>query len=141
MEEAAVHARALQIAHGAAVAVGQDGFGAELSGDGFQSRGDFFERFFPGDAREAAFALWSDAALRIQQAVGRVFAFEIASDLAAEKAARDGMLGIATQAAAFAVLDVDQEGSRRRGNRERRRNGGCLRAKRDYNKQVLGARC
>ena len=31
-------------------------FGAELGGDGFEARGDFVERFIPGDALEAAFA-------------------------------------------------------------------------------------
>ena len=52
-----------------------------------------------------------DAPLRIEQAVGRVFALQIAGDFAAQKSARDGMLGIAAQAGAFAVLDVDQQGA------------------------------
>src|SRR5258708_593696 len=54
MEEAAVHAGALQETHGAAVAIRQDGFGTGRGGDGFETRGDFIERLIPGDAREAA---------------------------------------------------------------------------------------
>ncbi len=109
MEEAPVHAGALQVTHRAAVAVGQDGFGAEFGGDGLQARGDFVESFVPRDARKAAFAFRADAALRVEQAAGRVLALEIAGDFSAQESAGDGMIGIAAQAAAAAVFDVDQQ--------------------------------
>ena len=69
MEEAAVHAGAVEQAHGAGVAVGQNRFGAELLRDGGQAARDGVERFVPGDAREAAFAFGAGAPLRIEQAV------------------------------------------------------------------------
>ena len=44
--------------------------GPNSRGDGLEARGDGVERFVPGDALEAAFALGADAPLRIEQAVG-----------------------------------------------------------------------
>jgi hypothetical protein len=81
----------------------------EFSSNGFEPISDFFEGFFPTDAREPAFALRSNAALRVEKPFGRVLALEIAGDLAAEETPCDGMAWIATEAAAFAVLDVDQQ--------------------------------
>ena len=43
------------------------------------------ERFVPGDALEFAFAFSADALLRIQQPVGRVFAFQVSRHFAAQE--------------------------------------------------------
>jgi hypothetical protein len=47
--------------------------------------------------------------LRIEKAVGRVLTLEVAGDFPAEKAARHGVIGILTQAAALAIFDVSQQ--------------------------------
>ena len=111
MEEAAVHAGAVEQAHGAGVAVGQNRLGAVLLRDGGQAARDGVERFIPGDAREAAFAFGAGALLRIEQAVGRIFALQILRDFAAQEPARDGMGGVAAQAGGAAVFHVDQQGA------------------------------
>ncbi len=102
MKEAAVHACAVEQAHGAGVAVGQDGLGAELGGDGAEAGGDGVEGFVPGDALEAAFAFGADAALGIEQAAGGVFALQVLRHFAAEEAAGDGMGGVAAEPGARA---------------------------------------
>ena len=53
-----------------------------------------------------AFAFSADAALWIEQAVGRVLAIEIARDLRAKKSAGDGVIGIATKSRGLAVAMV-----------------------------------
>ena len=72
MEEAAIHPAAVQQPHGARIAIRQDRFGPVLRRDRFQPLRDGVQRFVPGDAFEAAFALRADAPLRIEQAVGMV---------------------------------------------------------------------
>ena len=85
--------------------------GPNSRGDGAQARGDGVERLVPGDALEAAFAFGADAPLGIEQAVGRVFALEVLRHFAAQKAARDGMVGIAAQPGGAVVFHGDQEGA------------------------------
>ncbi len=97
MEEAAVHAGAIQQAHRSGVAVGQDGFGPEFVGHRLQALGDGVERLVPGDPLEAAFAFGADALLRIQQPVGMILAFEILRDFAAKKAASYRVVRVAAQ--------------------------------------------
>ena len=109
VEEAAVHAAAVEQAHGAGVAVGQDGFGAELVRDRAQAFGDGVERFVPGDALEASRALGAHAALRIEQPLRVIFALEILRHFAAEEAARYGVVRIAAQTGGMVVLHGDQE--------------------------------
>jgi len=111
MEKAAVHARALQETHRAAIAIRQNGFGAELGGDGFETRGNFIERFIPGDTREAALAFGANAPQRIQKPLGRIFTLQIAGDFAAQKSAGYGMRGIAAKPGTFAIFDIDEQGA------------------------------
>src|ERR1017187_8055022 len=111
MEEAAVHAEAVEESHGAGVVVGENRLGSVLLGDGGEALGDGVERFVPGDAREAAFAFGADALLRIEQAAGRVFALQILRDLPAQEPARDGMGGISAQMRGAAVLNVYEQGT------------------------------
>ena len=77
--------------------------------DGEQAVGDGIERFVPGDAFEAAFALGADAPLRIEQAIGVILALEIPGDFAAEKSARDRMRRVATQLRAASVIDINEQ--------------------------------
>src|SRR5512141_1077347 len=98
MEEAAVHAGAVEQSHGAGVAVGENRLGSVLPRDGGEALGDSVERFVPGDACETAFAFGADALLRIEQALGRVFALQILRDFTAQESAGDGMAGVPAQA-------------------------------------------
>ncbi len=83
--------------------------------DGAQARRDGVERFFPRNPLEAALALRAHALLRIEQAVGRIFALKILGHFTAQEAARDGMIGVAAQAsgadAFLAILYMDQYGA------------------------------
>src|SRR5579859_638784 len=58
-----------------------------------------------------AFAFGAHAPKRIEQPFGRIFAFQIAGDFAAQKSARYRMLGIAAKPGALAIFDVDEEGA------------------------------
>lgn len=109
VEKAAVHAVALQQAHGAAVTVGQDGFGAGLGGDGAEPRGDFVERFVPTDAFKTAFAFAANAPLRIEQAQRRIFALQILRHFAAQEAPRHRMRRVAAQFCAPPIFHRDQQ--------------------------------
>ena len=109
VKETAIHAGVVEQPHGPGVAIGQDGFGAELGGDGLEARGDGVQRIIPGDALEAAFAFGADAALRIEQALGVILALQILRHFAAEKAAGDGVGRIAAQFRAAAVFHRDHE--------------------------------
>ena len=93
VEEAAVHAGAVQQAHGAGVAVGQHRLRSELIGDRHEFSGDRVQRFVPGDAGEPAVAFCADALLRIEQTVRRILAVQVSGHFAAEKAASDGVIG------------------------------------------------
>jgi len=104
MKKTAVHRGVAQLADGSGVAVGQDALGAMLVGDLLEPRSDLVQRLVPGDAFEGLglAALWQRsfwnaclAAHGIEQAIGRVDAVEILRHLAAEKAARDRVRGIA----------------------------------------------
>ncbi len=59
--------------------------------------GDCVQGFVPGDALESALTFRAGAPLRIEQAIGRIFAFQILRDFAAEESARNGMIGIAAK--------------------------------------------
>ncbi len=93
-EEPAVHAREVEQAHGARVAVGADRFGPiRRVDDGLELRGDGRERLVPRDAlpRALAGALAADAAMRIHHAVGGVGAVEVARHLGAQRAIGEGV--------------------------------------------------
>ena len=110
MEEAAINAGALEDAHGARVAIGQDRFRAGFGGGGLEARCYFVERVVPGDAGEAAFALRAGATERVKKAVGRVLVFEIAGYFGTEETLGNGVGWVATEATAAAgIVDVNQE--------------------------------
>ncbi len=110
MEEAAVHRAVLQQAHRAGVAVRQDGLRAVgRRGDVREPVGDGRERLVPRDAREAAFALATDAAHRMQHALVRVRAVEVAGHLRAQHAGRGRMVGRTADGDRAAVLDGGQQ--------------------------------
>ena len=111
VKEPAIHARTVQQPHGSGVAIGQDGLGSEFICDGAQTAGDGIQRFVPGDALEAPLALGPDAALRIEQASRRIFAFEVLRHFTAEKSAGHGMRGVAAELGGVAVVDGDQQGT------------------------------
>ena len=104
-----IHGIALNEAERARVGVGEDRLRA-VGGipDGAELRGDFVERFVPGDALESPFAFFADAAQRVHQALAVIRAFEVAIDLRAEKAARDGMIGIAGDANRATIANGDE---------------------------------
>ena len=85
--------------------------GAEFADNGVEPGSDLIERLVPTDSFEAAFALHTHAPLGIEQSIGRIFALEITADLGAEKAARDGMIGVATKLGGAAILHRDQHGA------------------------------
>src|SRR5471030_359782 len=87
MEEARRHGLALQQAHGAAVAVGQNRLRCALS-ERFQAGGDGLQRLVPTDALELALALLADAAQRMQQTVDVVGALGVACYLGTQHASR-----------------------------------------------------
>jgi hypothetical protein len=98
MEEAAIHARAVQQPHSARVAVRQNRPGAVFRSRRPQALRDRLQSFVPRDAREAAAALAPGAPLRVQQAVRVVFALRVLRHFAAQKVARNRVRGAAAQA-------------------------------------------
>ena len=97
VEEARRHALALQQAHRAGVAVGQDRLRV-ARGDRLQPTGDVGQRLVPARRLEAARALRAHAAQRRQHALGVMGALGVARDLGAERAVRRHMLGAALDA-------------------------------------------
>ncbi len=94
MKEAPIHRAVLQQAHRSGVRVRQDGLRTVgRGGDRAESCRDRPERLVPGDALEAAGPLRADAAHRMQHALVRVRAVEVAGDLGAERAGGRRMIG------------------------------------------------
>src|SRR5256885_232654 len=81
VEEAPVHALALHQAHGACVAVGQDGFGIARR-QGLQARGDVGQRLVPAHGLELPGTLGSHAAQRGEHTLGVVAALGVLLTLA-----------------------------------------------------------
>ena len=115
VEEARRHAVALHQAHGAGVAVGQDGLGLPRR-DGRQPRGDGGQRLVPADGLEAALALAAHALQRREQALRAVGALGVAADLGAQHAVRGRVVGVAGHA-------DHALGTRRAGHRDAQRAG------------------
>src|SRR5271165_4281494 len=111
MEETALHARALQQAHRAGIAIRQDGFCAVVTGDGRQAMRDGIQRFIPTDALKPSFAFSADPFLRIEQAVGRILAVQVPGHFAAQEAAGYGMIRVAAEMAALPLFHVDEQGT------------------------------
>src|SRR5262249_59104572 len=103
MEEAPVHAAAVEQPHGPGVAVGQDSLGAIFPRDCLQPLRNRIKRFVPGDALEFSFALAAGALLREEKALGMIFAFEVLRYFSAEEAACDGMSRVSAQAGGVVV--------------------------------------
>jgi hypothetical protein len=105
VEETPVHRLALHQAHGAGIAVGQDGLGASRARrHDAQARGDVVERLVPAHGLEAALALGADAAQRLQQALRVRAALQVARHLGAQHAPGVRMRRVALQARGDAVL-------------------------------------
>ncbi len=92
MEEAPVQALALHQAHGAGIAVGQDG-ARIIGGNVAEPGGNGVERLVPRDALEAPLALAADTFHRMQQALVGIHAIEIVRDLGAQRAVGEGHVG------------------------------------------------
>src|SRR5437016_4389113 len=96
MEEAPVHARALDDALGAGVTVGEDRLRALIRiRNCLQPRRDLVQRRVPGDALEPPLALAPDPPLRVLQPLGAVDSLQVARHLRAEEASRERMAGVA----------------------------------------------
>ena len=70
-----------------------------------EARGDGGQRLVPADAFELSLALAPDAPQRMENALVRIRAIEVARDLGAERAARGRMQRIARDFHRAAVLD------------------------------------
>ena len=110
VEEARRHRLALQQAHGAGIAVGQDGLRV-ARGNRLQACGNVAQRFVPRHANELAAALGADALERVLQALGVVGALGVAADLGAQHALRGGVRRIALDAHHTATLHGDAHGA------------------------------
>ena len=98
MEEPPVEACIHELAHRAGIAVGQDGLWPVFGGrDLLEPAGDFADGVGPGDALELPVPLLAGAAQGVEQTLGVVDAIEIAGDLLAQEAAREGMVAVAAE--------------------------------------------
>ena len=95
LEEASGYPLLLQPAHRAGIGVGQHGLGSPFVDDALQPGRDRPECLLPGDALEAAAALRPHAPQRMRQPVGVVYPLQITVNLAAQRALRDGVIGVA----------------------------------------------
>jgi len=110
VEEAAVHSRAIEEAHGAGVGVRQDGLCTVFCGNGFQFGRDGVDGLGPGDATELAAAFGANAGERVEEAVWVVFAVEVFGDFAAEETLSDGVIGVAFEAGGVSgFVDLDED--------------------------------
>ena len=112
MEEAAIHAGAVEESHSAAVGVREDALGAVFGGDVFEVGGDGCDGLGPGDAFELAAAFGASASERVEEAGGVVFAFEVFGDFAAEEALGDGVVWVAFEFGGVAGLGIDLDEER-----------------------------
>lgn len=120
MEEALVHRAALNQAERAGVRIWKDRLRSiGRSCDGTEPGGNFIECLVPADALEASFTLPADATKRMRQPLVVIGALEVAIHLRAQKASREGMVGIAGDAYRATVAN---------GNEHRARIGAVVRA-------------
>jgi hypothetical protein len=110
VEEAHCHRFALQQAHGAAIAVRQDGLRI-ARGDRLQTRGDLVQCLVPGDLFELALALLADAAQRGQDAVRVVGAVDVARHLGAQHAGGGRMIRVALDLRRDAIFHGHVDGA------------------------------
>ncbi len=110
VEEARGHAFTLHQAHGAGIAVRQDGLRAARR-DPAQAGGDGVERLVPRNRCELALTLGANTLHRRQQPVRVVGAFGVAVDLGAEHPLRGRMLRIALHTRGTTALHGDEQGA------------------------------
>ncbi|MCY1534575.1 hypothetical protein D9M68_699530 [compost metagenome] len=110
VEEAGGHAFALHQAHGAGVAVGQDGLRV-AGGDGLQACRDVVQRFVPVHRSELAAAFGACAFERLQDALGVVAAFGVARNLGAQRTIGVPVRRVALHPQGHAVVDRGQQGA------------------------------
>ena len=110
VEKARGHAFALYLAHGARVAVGQDGFGV-LGRNGFQAGGNRVECFFPADALKLPAAFGAYALQGMEDAFGVVGALGVARDFGAQRAIGVAVVRVALDADGHAVFDRGDQGT------------------------------
>ena len=111
VEKAPVHALALHQAHGAGIAVGQDGLRVGL-GDAVQPGADIGQRIVPAHRLKLAAALGPHPLHRLQHPVGMVAALGVFADLGAKHAAGVRMQGVAADLGGYAI---DHRGDQRAG--------------------------
>ena len=96
-------------AHRAGVGVGQDGFGAVVTDDGLPAPRNLFDGFIPADGDKAPFTLLAGAPQRRHDALCGVDRALIVGHLRAERAAREGVFGVARDTDGLAVLNGDEQ--------------------------------
>ena len=110
VEEARGHAVALYQAHGAGVAVGQDGLGVARR-DVAQARGNVVQGFVPAHFHKLAAALGTAALERFEQTLRVVGALGVARDLGAEYAPGLRVRRVAVHLDGHAVLHAGDQGA------------------------------
>ena len=110
VEKPSRHAFALNLAHGAGIAVGQDGFGIARRNN-FEARCNVAERRVPAHRLELAAAFGADALEGLQQPLGMVGALGVARNLVAQHAAGLGMIRVALHPGCDAVFHGGQQGA------------------------------
>ena len=113
VEEAPGDAFPLHQAHGACIAVGQDGLGGVRAAPGYrlQPAGNVGERGLPAHRRELPAALGAAALEGLQDAFGVVGALRVARDLGAQGAVGVRVRRVALQPRRHAVFDGGDEGT------------------------------
>ena len=96
-------------AHRAGVGVGQDGLGAVFLDDAVPAPSDLFDGLIPADGAKAPLALLADALQRRHDTLCGVDRAFIVGHLRAERAAREGVFGVARDTDGLAVLDGDEQ--------------------------------
>lgn len=96
-------------AHRAGVRVRQDGLGAEVIDDGLPVLGNLSDGRFPADGLETSFSLLADALQGCHDAPFGVDGALVVGHLGAERAAREGVIGVACNVDGAAILHGDEQ--------------------------------
>ena len=96
-------------AHRAGIGVGQDGLGAEVIDDGLPVLGDLSDGCIPADGLETSFPLLADALQGCHDASLGVDGALVVGHLGAERAAREGVIGVACNVDGAAILHGDEQ--------------------------------
>ena len=108
VEKARGHAFALDLPHGAGVAVGEDGLRVSRR-NGFQALGDGVQRFVPAHGCELPAALGAGAFERAQDALRVVGALGVPRDFGAQGTIGVAVLGVALYANRHAAFDCGDQ--------------------------------